>query len=152
MPALAQSSATVDRPISEQLSHFALDLRFDQIPAAVRERAKHLILDSVGIALASTKYPFAAASLGALQELGTGRAAVIGSGRRPASARANSEATPCDSAQIWRLIIKAGGRLSGANRAQSVSAARRRTSNARSDASRNPGSASRPIPASNIAE
>ena len=82
MPALAQSSATVDRPISEQLSHFALDLRFDQIPAAVRERAKHLILDSVGIALASTKYPFAAASFAALQELGTGRAAVIGSGRR----------------------------------------------------------------------
>ncbi len=47
----------VERPIAEELSHFVLSLTHDAIPAAVRERAKHLILDSVGIALASTKYP-----------------------------------------------------------------------------------------------
>src|SRR5262249_37884895 len=48
----------------------------------VRERAKHLMLDSVGIALASSKYPFAAVSLAAMAELGTGSAPVIGIGRR----------------------------------------------------------------------
>lgn len=82
MPALAQSSAKVDRPVSEELSQFALDIRIDQIPAEVRERAKHLVLDSVGIALASTKYLFASASLSALEELGAGSTAVIGIGRR----------------------------------------------------------------------
>jgi 2-methylcitrate dehydratase PrpD len=82
MPALAKSSPQVDRPLAEELSQFVLQLSYDAIPAAVRERAKHLILDSVGIALASTKYPFASVSLSALEELGTGKSAVIGIGRR----------------------------------------------------------------------
>lgn len=68
--------------IAEELAQFALRLRYEDIPAAVRERAKHLILDSVGIALASTGYPFASVSLSALEELGSGNAAVIGFGRR----------------------------------------------------------------------
>ena len=59
--------------------------------------------------------------------------------RRPASPRANSEAMPCDSAQICRLIISAGGRLSAGMRAHSASDARRSTANARSDAWRSPG-------------
>jgi 2-methylcitrate dehydratase PrpD len=41
-----------------------------------------LILDSVGIALASTKYPFASVSFSALKELGSGRSPVIGFGRQ----------------------------------------------------------------------
>ena len=84
MSALAyeSSSAEVDRTLADVLSQFALPLGYDDIPAAVRERAKHLILDFVGIALASTKYPFASVSLAALQELGTGTSAVIGVGRR----------------------------------------------------------------------
>ena len=84
MSALAyeSSSAEVDHTLADVLSQFALPLGYDDIPAAVRERAKHLILDSVGIALASTKYPFASVSLAALQELGTGTSAVIGVGRR----------------------------------------------------------------------
>ena len=83
MSALAEkSSSSADRPMAEELSHFAVELTYDAIPAAVRERAKHLILDSVGVALASTKYPFASVSLGALDELATGTSAVIGAGRR----------------------------------------------------------------------
>jgi 2-methylcitrate dehydratase PrpD len=82
MPALAQSVPAIDRTLSEELSQFALQLSYDEIPVSVRERAKHLILDSVGIALASTKYPFASVSLAALEELGTGQSAVIGVGRR----------------------------------------------------------------------
>jgi 2-methylcitrate dehydratase PrpD len=82
MSALAQESPEVDRPLAQELAVFALELTYDAIPAAVRERAKHLILDSVGIGLASTQYPFAALSLSALEELGSGDAAVIGFGRR----------------------------------------------------------------------
>jgi 2-methylcitrate dehydratase PrpD len=83
MSALAEkSSPDADRPIAEQLSDFTVQLTYDAIPAAIRERAKHLILDSVGIALASTKYDFASVSLAALDELGTGTSAVIGIGRR----------------------------------------------------------------------
>src|SRR5215467_11925576 len=83
MSALAHDTfADGPRPLSEELAGFALALSYEQIPAAVRERAKHLILDSVGIALASTKYPFASVSLAAMEELGTGTSAVIGVGRR----------------------------------------------------------------------
>jgi 2-methylcitrate dehydratase PrpD len=82
MSALAHDTADASPPLAEDLARFALTLRYEDIPAAVRERAKHLILDAVGIALASTTYPFAAVSLAALQELGTGSAPVIGIGRR----------------------------------------------------------------------
>jgi 2-methylcitrate dehydratase PrpD len=83
MSALAEESAPdADRSIAEELSDFTVRLTYDAIPAAVCERAKHLILDSVGVALASTKYDFAAVSLAALEELGTGTSAVIGVGRR----------------------------------------------------------------------
>jgi 2-methylcitrate dehydratase PrpD len=82
MPALAKSSPQVTHTLAEELSQFALQLSYHAIPATVRERAKHLILDSVGIALASTKYPFASISLSALEELGTGNSPVIGIGRR----------------------------------------------------------------------
>jgi 2-methylcitrate dehydratase PrpD len=83
MSALAHDTFADAAPtLAEELSRFALALRYEDIPAAVRERAKHLILDAVGIALASTTYPFASVSLAAMQELGTGNAPVIGIGRR----------------------------------------------------------------------
>src|SRR5215831_12668767 len=83
MSALAHDTlAGAPQTLAEELSRFALGLSYEQIPAAVRDRAKHLILDSVGIALASTKYPFASVSFAALEELGTGKSPVIGIGRR----------------------------------------------------------------------
>src|SRR5215471_14861129 len=83
MSALAHDAlAGAPQTLAEELSRFALGLSYEQIPAAVRDRAKHLILDSVGIALASTKYPFASVSFAALEELGTGKSPVIGIGRR----------------------------------------------------------------------
>ena len=83
MNALAHEySHETDRTLSEELSQFALRLGCDAVPAPVRERAKHLILDSIGIGLASTKYSFATVSLSGLEELGTGQSAVIGIGRR----------------------------------------------------------------------
>jgi 2-methylcitrate dehydratase PrpD len=83
MSALAHDTlAGAPQPLAEELSRFALGLTYEQIPAAVRDRAKHLILDSVGIALASTKYLFASVSFAALEELGTGKSPVIGIGRK----------------------------------------------------------------------
>jgi 2-methylcitrate dehydratase PrpD len=45
--------------ISARLASFAASFSYEQIPAGVRERAKHLMLDAAGIALASTSYDFA---------------------------------------------------------------------------------------------
>ena len=56
-------------PIAETLATFAHDLRYEDIPEAVRERAKHLMLDATGIALASTRWDFAHKSLTAVQGL-----------------------------------------------------------------------------------
>lgn len=67
-----------DALIAPVLAKFAADLDYDAIPAEVRERAKYLILDAVGIAHASTRYDFAHRSLSAVQELGRGDADVIG--------------------------------------------------------------------------
>jgi 2-methylcitrate dehydratase PrpD len=64
--------------ISERLAQFASSLRYEDIPAAVRERAKYLVLDAVGIALASSRQPFAQAALAGLASFGTGDAIIIG--------------------------------------------------------------------------
>jgi 2-methylcitrate dehydratase PrpD len=65
--------------IAETLAHFVGSFPTEQIPAAVAARAKHLILDAVGIALASTTYDFAQRALTAIAGLaGAGESAVIG--------------------------------------------------------------------------
>jgi 2-methylcitrate dehydratase PrpD len=69
------------QPVSDQLAGFALGLRYDDIPQGVRERAKHLMLDAIGIAYASRGYDFARITFDALTSLGAGTSAVIGGGR-----------------------------------------------------------------------
>jgi 2-methylcitrate dehydratase PrpD len=65
--------------IGERLAQFALDLMPEQVPTAVRARAKHLMLDATGIALASTGFEFAHRALSALSGLaGAGEVPVIG--------------------------------------------------------------------------
>src|ERR1700682_5795663 len=65
--------------IAKELARFVGSFSADRIPAAVVARAKHLILDAVGIALASTTYDFAHRAMTAIAGLaGTGDAAVIG--------------------------------------------------------------------------
>jgi 2-methylcitrate dehydratase PrpD len=66
--------------VSSVLSGFAADLRVEDIPSPVLERARYLILDAVGIAWASTHFDFAHRSLSALTELsaGEGDTPVIG--------------------------------------------------------------------------
>jgi 2-methylcitrate dehydratase PrpD len=65
--------------VAETLARFTAGLSFDRIPAAVVARAKHLILDAVGIALASTGFDFAHRALTAVRGLaGDGDSPVIG--------------------------------------------------------------------------
>lgn len=64
--------------ISETLAQFVHQLRYDDIPEPVRERAKDLMLDAIGIAFASTKFEFADKALAGLQFFGGGERVVIG--------------------------------------------------------------------------
>ena len=60
------------------MGDFAAALRFDDVPGAVIDRAKLLILDSIGVACASTTFSFADRAASALQSLGGGDRPVIG--------------------------------------------------------------------------
>ncbi|HYC46798.1 MAG TPA: MmgE/PrpD family protein [Burkholderiales bacterium] len=65
--------------ISDQLAAFADRVRFQDVPPEVARTAKYLILDAVGIALASTTYAFGRNTIKALTLFGGGDSAVIGS-------------------------------------------------------------------------
>lgn len=64
--------------IADTLSQFAANLTCDAVPPPVRERARHLMLDAVGIAFVSTRYEFARRALAGVRHLGEGDADVIG--------------------------------------------------------------------------
>lgn len=67
--------------IASELAQFAIDVTPERIPEEVRTRAKHLILDAVGLAYATKSYPFTKVTMEAMQSLGNGSATVIGHGR-----------------------------------------------------------------------
>ena len=66
-------------PIEQQLADFAAGLDHDAIPAQVRTRAVHHMLDAAGIAVASTRYDFAHKTLAGIRALsGPGEVPVFG--------------------------------------------------------------------------
>src|SRR5690606_10622080 len=66
--------------VSETLARYAAGFDGARIPERVRERARLLMLDSIGIALASHGYDFSRRALAAIAELdGGGDSVVIGS-------------------------------------------------------------------------
>lgn len=67
-PSKAEPAAP--KTISRELAQFVHDLHYEDIPEEVRERAKHLILDSVGIAIASNRYDFADKIFNGIQAIG----------------------------------------------------------------------------------
>ena len=72
----ARSSA---KSAAEQFAAFAATTTYDDIPPAVRERAKLLILDALGVGLASNAYPFAERAIAGVSALSEGgRCTVIG--------------------------------------------------------------------------
>lgn len=67
------------KPIAEELAQFAVATRAQTVPSAVRERARHLILDAVGIAYASGRQAFARDAVAGVQSIaGTGDVPLIG--------------------------------------------------------------------------
>src|SRR4051812_39111929 len=65
--------------ISAELADHVARFRYDAIPADVRERAKYLILDGLGVAIASTTQDFAKCALPALKALaGSGECSIVG--------------------------------------------------------------------------
>lgn len=69
------------RSKAENLSLFAADLTWADIPPAVREQAKLQILDAVGTGIAATAYPFAQKAVAGVNALGgNGACSVIGQG------------------------------------------------------------------------
>src|SRR5262245_41367852 len=71
-------------PPAESLARFASTLAFDDIPAPARERGKLLILDALGVGLASNAYPFAARSIAGIVALAErdGACSVLGRSER----------------------------------------------------------------------
>lgn len=68
-----------DKPtLSQHLSAFAADLDGGRIPPDVRQRAKMLLLDAIGVAFAATRFEFAQRALAGLRLMGSGESDVIG--------------------------------------------------------------------------
>lgn len=66
--------------IAQKLAEFVTNLDGCHIPPEVRSRARFLILDAVGVALAATTYDFSRCTMMALREFGSGGVPVIGYG------------------------------------------------------------------------
>lgn len=64
--------------LSQQVSQFVATRVLDDIPNAVRERAKLVMLDAIGNAFAASRYPFVPVALSALSSMGSGDGTVIG--------------------------------------------------------------------------
>lgn len=75
--------AMAENNLAHGLATFATGLRLEAVPPVVRERARHLMLDALGIALACTQWDFARTTLAGLRELAGpgGDVPVIGHGQ-----------------------------------------------------------------------
>lgn len=73
-----ESTPAAGPVIADALSAFAAGLRHEDIPLAIREQAKHHILDVVGICHAASTSDFAAKTLAALRRFGNGDSDIIG--------------------------------------------------------------------------
>ena len=69
--------------ISETLSEFVSASTLESIPGAMRERAKYLILDAIGVGYAASTYDFSVKTFDALHAgFGEGDSDVIGFAKR----------------------------------------------------------------------
>ncbi|MBB4689403.1 MmgE/PrpD family protein [Amycolatopsis jiangsuensis] len=65
-------------PIAETVGAFAARTSLADLPAEVLDRARHLVLDAVGVALAAGEHEFTRRARRALARLGTGDQSVLG--------------------------------------------------------------------------
>ena len=78
-PTLAAAQSAKSPTVSQKLSEYVAGFSYDAIPPAVRERAKYLMLDAIGIAYASTHYAFAHHILSGIRSIaGNGTSSLIG--------------------------------------------------------------------------
>jgi len=68
--------------IARQVADVVARTTYDDVPAPVLDRARHLVLDAVGLAFASSAHPFADVAADALSTFGTGDVPVLGSKTR----------------------------------------------------------------------
>src|SRR2546427_749135 len=74
---------------ARRLARFVLGLRLEDIPSPVVTKATHLVLDTLGCALAATRYDFGGAALGTAERLGgPHESTLVGSKVRVAAANA----------------------------------------------------------------
>jgi 2-methylcitrate dehydratase PrpD len=64
--------------IADSLAQFALSVDYDSIPAAVRDKARLHLLDSIGVGLAACGFEFAERAFAGLRRFGAGEYSVIG--------------------------------------------------------------------------
>lgn len=64
--------------LARVIADFAAAVRYEDVPPSVLDQAKLLILDALGIATASTTFPFAKSASAAMQSFGAGDQPVIG--------------------------------------------------------------------------
>ncbi|MCE3556000.1 MmgE/PrpD family protein [Pseudonocardia sp. RS11V-5] len=74
----ASTAASTTAGLAGRVGDFAARAALSDVPAEVVERARHLILDAVGLAFASTAYDFPAVALEALSAFGGGTHPVLG--------------------------------------------------------------------------
>ncbi|WP_210604123.1 MmgE/PrpD family protein [Brevibacterium oceani] len=74
--------------ISESIASSTAKITLDDVPAEVRRRARHLLLDSVGVGLAASTEDFAEVAMDGLSDLGPGDTPVIGRTSRLSKSRA----------------------------------------------------------------
>lgn len=67
-----------DQTISQSLARFTLDLDLATVPSRTKTRTKHLLLDSLGVALASSSFEFGRAAARGLHAQESGTTPVIG--------------------------------------------------------------------------
>lgn len=73
----------MERTLAEKLASFSSGLTFEKIPAAVIEKAKDLILDTLGICIASSRIDFGTAALNLIAGWrGLPESSLIGSGEK----------------------------------------------------------------------
>ncbi|OSC24917.1 MmgE/PrpD family protein [Mycobacterium vulneris] len=93
MTAVQQRVASDPAGPTGRLATWVAELTLDDVPSAVVDRAKHLLLDGIGCALVGAQLPWSRVATGAVLGLeGRGDCAVIGTGQRtsaPAAAVLN---------------------------------------------------------------
>ena len=72
LSAMRATAPLTSGSISAQYAKWACGLTWDDVPENAMQQAKYLVLDALGIALASGNYPFARQTLDAVLELGPG--------------------------------------------------------------------------------